>query len=94
MSIYIYIYTHTCVYIYIYICIYTYVYVYIYIYIERERERCIHNNKYYIRLALLVHRSVGHVVVRGLVPEGPSEARSILQPPPNSIRQAVVGVLS
>ena len=40
-----------------------------------------------IRLPLLAHRSWGHVVVRGLVPEGPPEVDSILKPPPNSIKK-------
>ena len=34
-----------------------------------------------IRLALLAHHSLGHVVFRGLAPEGPPEANSILKPP-------------
>ena len=35
-----------------------------------------------VRLALLARRSLGHAIVRGLVPEGPPEVDSILKPPP------------
>ena len=40
------------------------------------------------RSALLAHCSSGHVVFRGLVPEGPPEVESILKPPPNSTRDS------